>query len=136
MKATPNTLTHSWRFFLISIVGLVVDIGIAWVLIASFGASDWVGASVGFFIATATNYIGHQLWTFREHSQGLSWRRFFLFTSVVMATLAVRLGVLSLAGSVLMGDGWKIPGRLLFAAAISFVVTFFLSRQFVFHKQA
>jgi len=76
------------------------------------------------------------LWTFREHSKGLSWQRFASFLGIVLITLVVRLGVLSIAGQLLPGDGWRIPMRLLFAATFSFVATFILSRSLVFRNQA
>jgi putative flippase GtrA len=136
-KEPPSyAIKHSSRFVVISIAGLGIDISIAWILIDRFGFSDWVGASIGFFVATTANYVGHQLWTFREHSKGLSWFRFIQFSGVVMFTLVARLGALSFAGMLLPGDSWRIPARLLFAATVSFSITFMLSQKFVFRSKS
>ena len=123
------------RFALISFVGLSVDIGVAWALIALVGAPDPVAAVVGFLIATVMNYFGHQLWTFRKGERRASIRRFLAFAAVVVLTLAVRLLILDLLGPLLPGSGLNAPIRLGLAATVSFFVSFLLSKFLIFrHK--
>lgn len=121
------------RFFLVSLVGLGVDIGIAWALIAFAGASDPVAALVGFSIATVTNYFGHEFWTFIKGEQRASLRRFMAFSGVVVLTLVVRLVVLDFLGPWLPGSGLNAPIRLGLAAAASFILSFLMSRFLVFY---
>ena len=122
------------RFFLVSLVGLGVDIGIAWALIAFAGASDPVAALVGFSIATVTNYFGHEFWTFIKGEQRASLRRFMAFAGVVVFTLVVRLVVLDFLGPWLPGSGLNAPIRLGLAATASFFVSFLMSRFLVFYR--
>lgn len=120
------------RFFLVSLVGLCIDIGAAWALIAVVEASDPIAAVAGFCIATVFNYLGHQYWTFQKGPHRASLRRFMIFGGVLVLTLVCRLLVLDYLGSRLPGAGLNAPLRLGLAAAVSFVVSYLLSRFFVF----
>lgn len=136
LRRLTNTHTkEAIRFFLISVTGLGIDIGVAWALIAFSGAPDSVAAIVGFSVATVTNYFGHQLWTFREGEQRVSLRRFVAFAGVVVLTLAVRLVVLDFLGPLLPGSGLNAPIRLGLAATVSFFVSFLLSKFLIFHHR-
>jgi len=126
--------TEAVRFFLVSLAGLGVDIGIAWALIALWGVPDLVAAVVGFSIATVTNYFGHQFWTFHGGERRASMRRFLAFCVVVVFTLIVRLLVLDSLGPLLPGAGLNALVRLGLAAGASFVVTFLLSRFMIFSR--
>jgi putative flippase GtrA len=123
------------RFFLVSLVGLGIDIGVAWALIALVGASDPVAAVVGFSVATVINYFGHQFWTFQKGERRASLRRFSAFAGVVVLTLVVRLLVLHFLGPLLPGSGLNAPLRLGLAATVSFFVSFLMSKFMIFsHK--
>jgi putative flippase GtrA len=133
----PRSTEHSEegiRFFLVSCAGLGIDIGIGWALIALAGVPDPVAATVGFSIATVVNYFGHQFWTFRKGERRASFRRFTAFAGVVVLTLVVRLVVLDFLGPWLPGSGLNAPIRLGLAAAVSFFVSFLLSKFLVFRK--
>ena len=122
------------RFFLVSLVGLGVDIGIAWALIAFAGASDPVAALVGFSIATVTNYFGHEFWTFVKGEPRVSLLRFMAFAGVVVFTLVVRLVVLDFLGPWLTGSGLNAPIRLGLAATASLMDSFMMSRYLDFYR--
>lgn len=123
------------RFFLVSLAGLGIDIGVAWALIALVGASDPVAAVVGFSVATVINYFGHQFWTFQKGERRASLRRFSAFAGVVVLTLVVRLLVLDFLGPLLPGSGLNAPLRLGLAATVSFFVSFLMSKFMIFsHK--
>ena len=123
------------RFFLVSLVGLGIDIGVAWALIALVGASDPVAAVVGLSVATVINYFGHQFWTFQKGERRASLRRFLAFAGVVVLTLFVRLLVLDFLGPLLPGSGLNAPLRLGLAATVSFFVSFLMSKFMIFsHK--
>lgn len=125
---------EAFRFLLISAAGLGVDIGAAWALIAFSGMLDSIAAILGFSVATVVNYLGHQLWTFRESGQKLSFRRFLIFTGVVVLILAIRLVVLSAIGPSFPGSGLNAPIRLVLAAIVSFWASFFLNKFLVFPR--
>ncbi len=127
-----NRFRELRRFFLVSLFGLVVDIAVAWILIAAFAAADSIAAIAGFSIATCANYVGHQRWTFRDEGSSLSLKRFLGFFAVVLVSLAVRLLALHVLGPLLPGPGLNAPLRLGLAAVVSFLFSFSLSRALVF----
>lgn len=134
----PRTMEHTEeaaRFFLVALTGLGIDIAIAWALIAFTGAPDAIAAVAGFSVAAAMNYFAHQFWTFRNGERRASMRRFIGFAGAVVLTLAVRLVVLEMLGTVLPGSGMAAPIRLGLAAVASLVASFVLSRFFVFNRQ-
>ncbi len=47
------------RFFLVSVAGLAVDIGIAFSIATLLGAPLWIAAATGFLVAACGNYILH-----------------------------------------------------------------------------
>ena len=122
------------RFFLISMTGLGLDIGIAWALIVFGGAPDSIAALVGFSVATVINYFGHQFWTFPDGERRASLRRFMAYAGVVLLALAVRLITLDLIGPLLPGTGLAVPIRLGLAAVASFLVSFLMSKFLVFNQ--
>ena len=125
---------EAFRFFLVSAVGLMIDIGIAWLLIALASTPDYLAVMVGFTLATLSNYFGHQLFTFSSSKESISLQRFFNFAGVVILTLVVRLIALDYFGPLLPGTGVNAFLRLGLAAILSFLLTYFLSKQFVFRE--
>lgn len=122
------------RFFLVALAGLVIDIAIAWTLVAFAGATDAIATVIGFATATIANYIAHQFWTFRIGERRATALRLIGYVAVVIVTLAVRLLVLGLLGPILPGAGILAPVRFGAASAVSFVLSFVLSRLFVFRR--
>lgn len=122
------------RFFLVSLAGLVIDIAVAWALIALAKMTDSVAAVAGFSVATLANYLGHQLWTFGDGQSRVSAGRFLAFSVVVLVSLGVRLLALGMLGPLLPGSGLNAPLRLGLAAMVSFSVTFLLSKYLVFRR--
>lgn len=128
------SLTEATRFFLVSVAGLSVDVGLAWALIALVSASDPVAVAAGFATATVANYFAHQFWTFPSGPRAASLRRFLGFCAVVAVTFGVRLTALALLADVFPGSGVEAPIRLGLAAGTSFLVAFPLSRFLVFSE--
>ena len=128
-------LHEAARFFFVALAGLVLDVSLAWLLIAALGAPDPLAAAAGFSSATVFNYFAHQFWTFRSGHRAASLRRFIGFSAVVTGSFLVRLGVLHILGGVLPGPGIDVPIRLGLAAGVSFLVAFPLSRLFVFRLE-
>ena len=134
-KALGRERGEPVRFFIVALLGLGIDIGIAWALIAFLGTGDALAAITGFSVATVVNYLAHQFWTFGESGQGASLSRFAGFVGVVLVTLTVRLATLHLLAPMLPGSGINAPLRLGLAAGVSFIVSFLLNKYLVFGRR-
>lgn len=116
------------RFFAVTVLGVVIDLAIAFAFHTGLGVPLWIAAAIGFTLAASANYVIHQTWSFR--SGPLSLRRAGLYALVALATLAVRVGIVAQLDRVLAGD---YPLAILICGAGgSFVVNFVLSKWVVF----
>lgn len=111
------------RFLATASAGLVIDIAIAWALIALAGFSDLPAAACGLFAGMVFNYFVHLRWTFRDHDRRASLGHFLRFATTVAITLAIRAGVLS--GIAAMG--WQSLLHPVVRLGISAIIAFFLS---------
>ena len=119
-------------FFVVSLAGLVVDVGIAWLLNA---ALDWplsLAAVCGFVVATCLNYLANIRWTFRSTGTRGSMRGVGLYFLAVSVSLLVRIAAIEVLQRLLPDHLQIAPLILVIAAGVSFFVSFFLSRRFVF----
>lgn len=116
------------RFFAVTVLGVIVDLAIAFVLHQWAGVPLWLAAATGFGIAAAANYVIHQSWSFRTGP--LSLRRAGLYAVVALATLAVRVAIVALLDRLLPG-AWPLA-ILVAGAGGSFCVNFVLSKRIVF----
>lgn len=118
------------RFFVVTVLGVILDLAIAFALHAGLGVPLWLAAAVGFTLAAGTNYIIHQTWSFQHGPRSLSAKRAGLYALVALATLAVRVAIVALLERVLAG---AYPLAILIAGAGgSFFVNFALSKFVVF----
>lgn len=116
------------RFFAVTVLGVVIDLAIAFALHTGLGVPLWIAAAIGFTLAASANYVIHQTWSFR--SGPLSLKRAGAYAMVALATLAVRVGIVAQLDRVLAGD---YPLAILICGAGgSFVVNFVLSKWVVF----
>jgi putative flippase GtrA len=116
------------RFFAVTVLGVVIDLAIAFALHTGLGVPLWIAAAIGFTLAASLNYVIHQTWSFR--SGPLSLKRAGAYALVALATLAVRVGIVAQLDRVLAGD---YPLAILICGAGgSFVVNFVLSKWIVF----
>ncbi|WP_285712495.1 GtrA family protein [Erythrobacter oryzae] len=116
------------RFFAVTVLGVILDLAIAFALHQWAGVPLWLAAATGFAIAAGTNYVIHQTWSFR--SGPLSLRRAGLYAGVALVTLAVRVGIVALLDRALPG-AWPLA-ILVAGAGGSFCVNFVLSKWIVF----
>ncbi|WP_086607037.1 GtrA family protein [Erythrobacter donghaensis] len=116
------------RFFAVTVLGVILDLAIAFALHAGLGVPLWLAAAIGFTLAASANYVIHQTWSFR--SGPLSARRAGMYALVALATLAVRVGIVALLDRALPGV-WPLA-ILVAGAGGSFVVNFALSKFVVF----
>jgi putative flippase GtrA len=116
------------RFFAVTVLGVILDLAIAFALHQWAGVPLWLAAATGFALAAAANYVIHQTWSFR--SGPLSLRRAGLYAGVALVTLAVRVGIVALLDRLIAG-AWPLA-ILVAGAGGSFCVNFVLSKRIVF----
>jgi putative flippase GtrA len=118
------------RFLAVSVVGVILDIAVAYTLAAVFGLPLWLAAATGFLVAAGGNYLLHELWTFRREDSGLSGRRGINYLGVSVVVLLVRLAVVAALETVLGAD-WPLF-ILIAGAGVSFFANLALSKFLVF----
>jgi putative flippase GtrA len=120
------------RFFSVTVLGVVIDIAIAWALHTYAAVPLWLAATIGFVLAALGNYVMHQSWTFRSGPRRLSLARGVKYGAVALVTLLARIAAIA-ALERLWESGLAIM-ILIAGAGVSFFVNFALSKFFVFAK--
>lgn len=118
------------RFFAVTVLGVIVDLAVAFALHRWLGVPLWLAAAISFTLAAAANYVIHQTWSFRRGPRSLSLKRAGLYALVALVTLAARVGIVAQADR-LLGGAFPLAS-LVCGAGGSFVVNFVLSRFLVF----
>lgn len=116
------------RFLVVTVLGVILDLAIAFGLHTGAGMPLWLAAAIGFTLAAGANYVIHQTWSFR--SGPLSLRRAGLYALVALVTLAVRVAIVAVLERALAG-AWPLA-ILVAGAGGSFCVNFVLSKRVVF----
>lgn len=123
-------MTELLRFLTVTVLGVLIDLAIAFGLHTGLGVPLWLAAAIGFTLAASANYVIHQTWSFQTGPRTLSARRAGLYALVALATLAVRVAIVALLDRALAG---AYPLAILMAGAGgSFFVNFALSKFVVF----
>jgi putative flippase GtrA len=123
-------MTAFLRFFAVTVLGVIIDLAIAFALHQWAGVPLWLAAACGFTLAAGVNYVIHQSWSFGGGLGSLSARRAALYGVVALATLAVRVGIVALLDRALP-EAWPLA-ILVAGAGGSFCVNFVLSKWVVF----
>ena len=123
-------MSELFRFFGVTVLGVVIDIAIAWALHTYAGVPLWLAACVGFVLAASSNYILHQTWSFQSGSRQLSLSRGAKYGGVALLTLLARVATVAALERTWEG-GWPLL-ILIGGAGVSFFVNFTLSKLFVF----
>ncbi len=121
------------RFTAVAVLGVTLDIAIAYSLAQFFAVPLWAAAAIGFFAAAIANYTAHELWTFRSKTSKFSLKRASQYILASAATLTVRLSVIVMLGQWLGADYNLLV--LVVATGVSFTLNFILSKFFVFYRQ-
>ena len=117
------------RYIAVAVLGLGVDVGIGYAAHRIFGLPLIVGATMGFLIGVAVNYLLFEVWVFR--SGKLSWLRLGKAYVAALGALLVRLACVWRLEAVLYGLPQADLVTLVGAAGISFIVNFVLVRLFL-----
>jgi putative flippase GtrA len=129
-NAVQPPMAEVVRFFFVSVFGVLIDLSIAYSLVAMFGILTWVAAAVGFLTGAIVNYFCHELWTFTNREKMPSGSRAVKYIATSALTLAVRIGVA--VGLEIILKYENMLCILLFAAGVSFFFNFIVSKFFVF----
>ncbi|MGV8954570.1 MAG: GtrA family protein [Cypionkella sp.] len=121
------------RFLVVSGVGVVADIGIAWLLSAGLGLPIWLSATIGFAVAATLNYALHRGWTFRQASAMAEPARLLRYLMALGLTLAARL-LAVLGFGMMLGANAQPLAVLVPSVAVSFAVSFVAAKLLVFRN--
>lgn len=130
MRSRLEQAPEIFRFGVVAVIGLVVDITLA------YGATVWLGvtlvwaAALGFAVAACVNYMLHELWTFRSGARRLSAERALKYAATLGATLLARLLAVTVLARML-GEAETLT-VLILAIGVSFTVNYLISKLLVF----
>lgn len=119
------------RFFTVSVTGVLVDVGLAWLLATALGAPLWLAAAVGFTVAAALNYVLHRGWTFQRASAMAEQARLLRYLAALGLTFVARMAAVNGFGA-LLGPEPPPLAVLLPSVAVSFAVGFLATKFMVF----
>lgn len=122
------------RFLAVAVVGLVVDVTVAWCASYFLGIPLWLAAAVGFVMAAAMNYLLHEVWTFRIGMHRPSAGRVARYCITLFATLSTRVATVAVLAQI-FGNDYALA-VLIAGASMSFCVNYLLSKYFVFRPRA
>ncbi len=121
------------RFLAVAVIGLIIDLAVAWSAARFLGMPLWLAAALGFIVAAALNYVLHELWTFRDGAKKLSAGRGARYAVALAATLGVRVATVAILTAI-FGSLHALP-VLVAGAGVSFCVNYLLSKYFVFRPK-
>lgn len=122
------------RFGIVSVLGLALDLSLAWTLATIGGVPLPAAATAGFLAGAVSNYVLHARWTFGSADRKLTAALGGRYALSLAATLAAR--VVSVAAL----ERLTPPGAdsnllvLMSATGVSFLVNFLLSKYLVFRQ--
>lgn len=122
------------RFFGIQTIGTVADFAFAMALYAIFGVAGILASTLGFFLGTVINYLGHHHVTFRQDVPTPATVLGFLkYLAAVSMSLVVRV-------LILLGFEQWLSVPFWFALSVAFIGSFICSYLFsllwVFRRNA
>lgn len=122
------------RFGMVSVLGLCVDLAVAWSLARWLGVPLPAAAFGGFLAGAALNYGLHEAWTFAAKDRRPSVRRGGLYLLALGVTLGVRVATVALLEALVFRTPDQALAALVAATGLSFVVNYLLSKYVVFRS--
>lgn len=114
------------RYFVIAVIGLIVDFIIALTLIHVFSIPLPIATSIGFLVAVSINYVLLERFLFFRTT--LSWKRLVKTYLSAQGALIVRIATAWALTSVWNGNFYKDAAVLIISSVVSFLVNFFIVR--------
>jgi putative flippase GtrA len=121
------------RFAIVAVLGVILDIGIAYALASALGIPLWLAATIGFATAALANYMAHEFWTFRHEASRISVLRAGQYVLTSAVTLLIRLALIAVFSSWLGAQHRLLI--LVAAAGTSFAFGFVFSKFLVFSNR-
>jgi dolichol-phosphate mannosyltransferase len=88
------------QFCLVGVSGMIVDMGVLWMLTSVAGVEVTLGKVLATEVAVVNNFFWNERWTFRKAGRGDQiggkMRRFFRFNLVCLAGMGMSVGLLAL----------------------------------------
>lgn len=75
------------KFGVVGFSGLIVDFSITWIFKEKLKVHKYISSSLGFVVATGTNYTLNRYWTFNNHNPAtiIQFGKFFVISLVGLA---------------------------------------------------
>lgn len=75
------------KFGIVGFSGLIVDFGVTWIFKEKLGVHKYISNSLGFIVATGTNYTLNRYWTFNSHNPDtfIQFGKFFIVSLTGLA---------------------------------------------------
>ena len=131
-QETSSTAKAGVRYFLASLVALVIDYLATLFLHRGFGLALSVAAGLSFLVVGLIFYFVHEFWTFRRSSSALSVRRLVANLVVLVISGALRVAVIFALEIWRAPEGIWVTLYFLAGVACSFTANFVLNRFVVF----
>lgn len=135
MLVKPMQLVHALlkkqavRFFLVCLLGVIVDVGIGTSVVAACNSSTYVGSISGFSFGLVVAYIGHQKYTFGTWNSPLELPRFITFVCSSFFVICIRFIVIFVGEQFFIINSASLKFLLLIAAiTFSFLTNFSISK--------
>ena len=122
------------RFGVVSLLGLGLDLAVAWTLARGLGVPLPAAALGGFLAGAALNYGLHEVWTFASKDRRPSVRRGGLYLLTLGITLGVRVATVAALEAFVFPSPEQALATLVAATGLSFVVNYLLSKYVVFRS--
>jgi dolichol-phosphate mannosyltransferase len=129
-------LSEFFKFCLVGLSGVVVDMGIVFTLKNLFALDTLLCAVFGFLFAVSTNYLLNRYWTFEQGRNTGIVRSYLTFVGVSCVGFVVRLGVMSLFRRYTgLDEGYWYLLNNFIGIMVATVVNFIGSKLFAFSTQ-
>lgn len=89
MELSGDLISKFFKFGLVGLSGVVVDFGITWIGKERLRLHKYLANSLGFTIATISNYFFNKFWTFKSAGQDALFLEFSKFFGIALAGLLI-----------------------------------------------
>lgn len=120
------------RFLVVSVLGLGLDLSVAWALATWTAVPLPAAAFCGFAAGALLNYGLHEAWTFASKDRKPSAKRGGLYLLALGATVGVRVATVALLEATLLPRPEQALAVLVAATGLSFATNYILSKYVVF----
>ena len=131
MRINHNHVREVSIYTILTLGGLIVDLGVANFLIYLLSYPLLISGICGLLVGTITNYFIHLKITFKKNQLTASWKGFGKYLQTCLIGAFVRVGCLALFNSF---SGTSPLISLIVATGLSFGVNYMLSRFYVFRS--